>query len=89
MGRLVSVNVDMPKNVRWRDKTVDTGIWQTPVEGPVIVRRLNVDADGRGDLAGHGGEQCAVMVYHVESYDFWKTYLGRDDLEPTTSVKIS
>ena len=80
VGRLVSVNVGMPKNVQWRDKTVYTGIWKTPVDGPVMVRRLNVDGDGQGDLAGHGGEQRAVMVYQSESYDFWKTYLGRDDL---------
>ena len=82
MGRLVSVNVGMPKNVQWQGKTVYTGIWKTPVDGPVMVRRLNIDGDGQGDLAGHGGEQRAVMVYQTESYDFWKTYLNRDDLEP-------
>jgi ferredoxin-NADP reductase/MOSC domain-containing protein YiiM len=82
VGRLVSVNVGMPKNVQWRDQTVYTGIWKAPVEGPVMVRRLNVDGDGQGDLGGHGGEQRAVMVYQVESYDFWKTYLGREDLVP-------
>ena len=47
-----------------------------------MVRRLNIDGDGQGDLAGHGGEQRAVMVYQTESYDFWKTYLNRDDLVP-------
>ncbi|MEB3979775.1 MOSC and FAD-binding oxidoreductase domain-containing protein [Mycobacterium sp. 663a-19] len=82
MGRLVSVNVGMPKNVRWRGKTVYTGIWKTPVEGPVMVRRTNIDGDAQGDLAGHGGEQRAVMVYQTESYDFWKTYLNRQDLLP-------
>lgn len=45
-----------------------------------MVRRLNLDGDGQGDLAGHGGEQRAVMVYQSESYDFWKTYFGRTDL---------
>ena len=82
MDTLVSVNVGMPKNVQWRDQTVYTGIWKAPVEGPVMVRRLNVDGDGQGDLGGHGGEQRAVMVYQIESYDFWRTYLGRDDLAP-------
>lgn len=82
MGKLVSVNVGLPRDVGWRDKTVYTGIWKTPVEGPVMVRRLNIDGDGQGDLAGHGGEQRAVMVYQIESYEFWKKYLNRDDLEP-------
>jgi ferredoxin-NADP reductase/MOSC domain-containing protein YiiM len=47
-----------------------------------MVRRLNIDGDGQGDLAGHGGEQRAVMVYQTESYDYWRDYLGRDDLQP-------
>jgi ferredoxin-NADP reductase/MOSC domain-containing protein YiiM len=81
-ARLVSVNVGMPKDVSWNGKTVYTGVWKTPVEGPVMVRRLNVDGDGQGDLAGHGGEQRAVMVYQTESYDYWGDYLGRDDLVP-------
>jgi MOSC domain-containing protein YiiM len=82
VGSLVSVNVGMPKNVQWRGKTVYTGIWKAPVEGPVMVRRLNIDGDGQGDLGGHGGEQRAVMVYQSESYAFWKSYLNRDDLVP-------
>jgi ferredoxin-NADP reductase/MOSC domain-containing protein YiiM len=76
------VNVGRPKNVPWHDKTVFTGAWKTPVEGPVVVRRLNVDGDGQGDLAGHGGEQRAVLVYQTDSYDYWRSYLGRDDLVP-------
>ena len=75
MASLVSVNVGMPKDVQWNGKTVHTGIWKTPVEGSVMVRRLNIDGDGQGDLAGHGGEQRAVMVYQTESYDYWKTHL--------------
>jgi ferredoxin-NADP reductase/MOSC domain-containing protein YiiM len=45
------------------------------------VRRLNIDGDGQGDLAGHGGEQRAVFVYQVESYRYWQHQLGRDDFE--------
>src|ERR1700722_3528289 len=81
-ARLVSVNVGLPKDVSWRGKTIHTGIWKSPVDGPVMVRRLNIDGDGQGDLAGHGGEQRAVMVYQTESYDYWRDFLGRDDLHP-------
>jgi MOSC domain-containing protein YiiM len=81
-ARLVSVNVGMPKDVPWHGKTIHTGIWKAPVEGPVLVRRLNIDGDGQGDLAGHGGEQHAVMVYQTESYGYWQDFLGRDDLRP-------
>lgn len=82
IGRLISVNVGMPKDVDWQGKTVHTGIWKSPVSGPVLVRRLNIDGDGQGDLNGHGGEHRAVMVYQTESYDHWRAHLGRDDLAP-------
>lgn len=81
-GTLVSVNVGMPTDVAWRGRTVRTGIFKTPVAGPAMVRRLNIDGDGQGDRAGHGGEQRAVMVYQTESYDYWARLLGRDDLQP-------
>jgi len=72
----------MPTEVMWRGKTVHTGVFKSPVTGPVMVRTLNIDGDGQGDLEGHGGEQRAVMVYQTESYDYWSRFLGRDDLEP-------
>jgi ferredoxin-NADP reductase/MOSC domain-containing protein YiiM len=76
---LVSVNVGMPKNVPWQGKTVYTGVWKQPVQGPAMVRRLNIDGDGQGDLAGHGGEQRAVLVYQLDSYRHWQQHFGRDD----------
>ena len=42
-----------------------------------MVRRLNIDGDRQGDLAGHGGEQRAVLVYQIASYRFWEKELGR------------
>jgi ferredoxin-NADP reductase/MOSC domain-containing protein YiiM len=41
--------------------------------------RLNLDGDGQGDLAGHGGEQRAVFVYQIESYRYWQQQLKRTD----------
>ncbi|HVW42116.1 MAG TPA: MOSC and FAD-binding oxidoreductase domain-containing protein [Amycolatopsis sp.] len=81
MARLLSLNVGMPKDVPWQGRTVHTGIFKYPVEGPRMVRTLNVDGDGQGDLAGHGGEIRAVLVYQRQSYDYWRDRLGRDDLE--------
>jgi ferredoxin-NADP reductase/MOSC domain-containing protein YiiM len=82
MATLVSVNVGLPKNVAWNGRTVYTGVWKQPVTGPRMVRRLNVDGDGQGDLGGHGGENRAVLVYQLDSYRYWSNELRRDDLQP-------
>src|SRR5215831_5292944 len=47
-----------------------------------MVRRLNIDGDGQGDLGGHGGEQRAVFVYQIESYRYWQEELKRTDFVP-------
>ena len=61
--RLLSVNIGLPRDINWRGKTIRTGVWKSPVVGRVIVRKLNIDGDGQGDLGGHGGVNRAVMVY--------------------------
>ena len=79
MGRLLSVNVGMPKDVAWHGKTVFTGVYKDAVSGRRRVGKLNVDGDGQGDLGGHGGEQRAVFVYQIGSYRYWERELGRSD----------
>jgi MOSC domain-containing protein YiiM/ferredoxin-NADP reductase/ferredoxin len=79
MARLLSVNVGLPRDVAWKGRTVRTGIWKTQVDGRCRVRRLNLEGDGQGDLAGHGGEQRAVFVYQIESYRYWQDRLKRTD----------
>jgi ferredoxin-NADP reductase/MOSC domain-containing protein YiiM len=79
MARLLSLNVGLPRDIAWKGRTVHTAIWKDPVPGRRRVGRLNVDGDGQGDLAGHGGEQRAVYVYQIESYRYWQEQLKRTD----------
>jgi ferredoxin-NADP reductase/MOSC domain-containing protein YiiM len=79
MPRLLSVNVGLPRDVTWNGKTVRTAIWKSPVTGRRMVRKLDIDGDGQGDLAGHGGEQRAVFVYQMDSYHYWEQFLSRND----------
>ena len=79
MPRLLSVNVGLPRDIAWKGRTVNTAIWKNPVPGRCRVGRLNIEGDGQGDLAGHGGEQRAVFVYQIESYRHWQEQLKRAD----------
>ena len=79
MAQLLSVNVGLPREIAWRGKTVRTAVWKDTVRGRRTVRRLNIDGDGQGDLAGHGGEHRAVFVYQMESYRYWQERLKRSD----------
>jgi ferredoxin-NADP reductase/MOSC domain-containing protein YiiM/ferredoxin len=78
-GRLLSVNVGQPRAIEWEGKVVRTAIWKDPVDGPRMVRRINIDGDDQGDRLAHGGEHRAVFVYQIDSYRYWERELGRDD----------
>ena len=76
---LVSVNVGLPREVKWRGLNVTTGIFKDPVEGRVALRKLNLDGDRQADLSVHGGEYKAVYCYSLSHYDYWKKELpGRE-----------
>jgi len=81
VGRLVAVNVGLPRDVQWRGRTVHTGVWKRAAEGRRMVRTLNIDGDGQGDLAGHGGPHRAVLVYQLDSYEHWRQHFGHHDFE--------
>ena len=62
MARLLSINVGLPRDVAWNGRIVRTGVWKSPVAGACRVGRLQLEGDGQGDLAAHGGEHRAVFV---------------------------
>ena len=73
--KVISVNVGLPREVEWNGQRVTTGIFKTPVSGPVNVRTLNLEGDGQADLSVHGGVTKAVYVYPSEHYEFWRAEL--------------
>lgn len=80
--KLLSVNVSQPRMVQWKGREVRTGIFKQPVEGPVLLRRLDLDGDQQADLSVHGGPDKAVYVYPSEHYPFWKKELPGMELPP-------
>lgn len=73
--KLISLNVGLPRALRVRDREVTTGIFKSPVPGPLMLRRLNLDGDGQADLQNHGGRNKAVYAYPSEHYEFWRREL--------------
>jgi MOSC domain-containing protein YiiM len=73
--KLISVNVGLPREVKWRDRSGTTGIFKEPVKGSVMLRTLNLDGDGQADLSVHGGLSKAVYAYPVEHYEYWRNEL--------------
>lgn len=77
---LLAVCVGKPKEVPWQGKQVLTSIFKLPVDGPVAVRKENLEGDGQADLAVHGGIDKAVYAYSIDAYKSWKKELKITEL---------
>jgi len=69
--KVLSVNVGLPKKVLFNGQTVTTAIFKDPVDGPIMLRKINLDGDKQADLTVHGGVDKAVYSYPAEHYDYW------------------
>lgn len=76
-GRVVSVNVGVPRPVSWRGRIVHTAIFKYPVDGRVPLLGVNLVGDDQADRQVHGGPDKAVYVYAREDRDWWAGELGR------------
>ncbi len=79
-AKLVSVNAGVPRDVRWKGRTVTTGIYKEPVDGRVTVNTLNLEGDTQADLSVHGGPSKAVYAYPAEHYSYWRQELSGMEL---------
>jgi MOSC domain-containing protein YiiM len=73
--KIVSINVGVPRKIQWRDREVVTSIFKSPVVGPVMVYRLNLEGDRQSDLENHGGRSKALYAYSAEHYEAWRKEL--------------
>ena len=78
--RVVSLNVGRPRIVDWKGTQVSTGIFKSPVEGRIALKRLNLDGDRQADLSVHGGPYKAVYAYPAEHYPYWRESLPSSEL---------
>jgi len=76
---LIAINVGLPREITHGGRTITTGIFKAPVDGPVWLGRLKFMGDGQADLRVHGGEDKAVYAYAYEHYTLWAGELGRHD----------
>ena len=74
--KLVSLNVGLPHQVKFRGKLVTTAIFKmVAVQHRVKLKRLNFEGDRQADLKVRGGIDKAVYSYPIEHYGYWKEEL--------------
>lgn len=78
--KLLSINISPIKSIEINGQQVLTGIYKTPVQGPVWLGKLTLAGDGQADTSVHGGEHQAAYCYPIEHYAYWQTRLKSANL---------
>jgi MOSC domain-containing protein YiiM len=76
-GKVLSVNVGLPREFEYNGRPARSAIWKSPVAGRVAARGVNLAGDGQADRRAHGGPDKAVYAYAVEDLGWWAQQLGR------------
>ncbi len=59
-------------------KSYRTGIYKTPVNGPVLIDELGLVGDAVCNKKHHGGPDQAILLEGSLTLDWWAAELGRD-----------
>ena len=70
--KIIATNIGEPREIRYKNKNVTTGIFKFPVDVPVFLDVEKVKNDAICDTKWHGGILQAVYGYSAKHYDFWK-----------------
>lgn len=86
MMKLVSVQVGTPRSVPptgdgqpW-DRTWETAFWKEQVQGPVMLRFLNLEGDRQAAVGIHGGKDQAALCYSADHYPAWRRELDLPEM---------
>jgi MOSC domain-containing protein YiiM len=76
--QLDSVNLGQEHILQYKDRVERTGIFKFPVDGPVKVTKLGLEADVIVSKKHHGGPDQAVYVYGGADYTWWSGALHQE-----------
>jgi MOSC domain-containing protein YiiM len=76
-GRVLSVNVGVPREFDYGGRKARSAIWKEPVGGRTAARGVNLAGDDQADRGAHGGPDKAVYAYAIEDTRWWEKEIGR------------
>lgn len=81
MPKVLETSTGPIRSVPYGREMVDTGIFKSPVSGPLRVHKLSIEGDRQADLRVHGGVNKAVYLYPSEHFPAWREDLPEHTFE--------
>lgn len=78
--KVISTNIGETKEVSWRGKAVQTGIFKSSVDSGIFLGNSDVVDDHVVDRRYHGGEFKACYLYSADHYTHWSELYPDKDM---------
>ena len=73
--KLLAISVGKSRQIEYNNRSITTGIYKHPIEGPVRISASGLEGDIQVDRKNHGGPDKAIYAYTVENYRYWESVL--------------
>ena len=80
--KIVSTNLGKKTAVKWRFKTIYTGIFKSAVSDPIFLDLEDVQSDQVVDRKYHGGIDKACYLFGQNAYPYWQALYPKQNLTP-------
>lgn len=70
--KIIATNIGERREILWKKKKVNTGIFKFPVDEPIFLDKEEVKGDEISDRKYHGGINQAVYGYSLKHYEYFK-----------------
>ncbi|HIE45310.1 MAG TPA: MOSC domain-containing protein [Flavobacteriaceae bacterium] len=77
--KIISVNIGERKKIRWRFRTIETGIVKKAVKESIFLGDEDVEGDKVIDRKHHGGKDMAVYAYTKNHYEYFQKLHSKID----------
>lgn len=75
--QLISINLGEERTLQRKDHIEQTGIFKSPTDKPVQVKKLGMEGDVVVSKKHHGGPDQAVYIYGMADYAWWEKEIGK------------
>ena len=76
--QLISINLGEERTLQRNDHVEQTGIFKSPTDKPVQVKKLGMEGDVIISKKHHGGPDQAVYIYGMVDYAWWSNEIGKE-----------
>lgn len=80
--KITSTNIGQKTKIKWRFKTIETGIFKSATTEPIYLGETDVKNDHVIDRKYHGGIDKACYAFNANAYPFWQSQYPNLKLTP-------